>query len=106
MFTKLSKSMYFAKKDLSKGYFQLPLKKSCRKITAVVTHNGLFCFKQSPFGLVTGGASFSRMMRILEDGMKDADFIDHILLHSVTWDDHVRALRELLSRVRNTRLTA
>lgn len=107
IFTKLSKSKYFTKIDLSKGYFQLPLKKSCRKITAFVTHEGLFCFKRLPFGLVTGGASFSRMMRILLDGMKDAEnFIDDILLHSVTWDDHVRALRELLTRLRNARLTA
>lgn len=107
IFTKLSKSKYFTKIDLSKGYFQLPLKKSCRKITAFVTHEGLFCFKRLPFGLVTGGASFSRMMRILLDGMKDAEnFIDDILLHSVTCDDHVRALRELLTRLRNARLTA
>ena len=100
--TKLSKRNLFTKTDLGKGYFKLPLKKSCRKLTAFVTHDSFYCFKWLSLGLITDRPSFNRMTRIVLDVMMDAEhFIDDILLHSITWDDHVRAFRELLTRLRN-----
>ena len=46
-------------------------------------------------------------MRLLLKGLKDIDnFIDYILEHTETWDDHIRMLRVLLQRLRDCCLTA
>ena len=107
IFSKLATSNYFTKIDLSKGYWQIRLTEDSKEKTAFSTPYGLFQFRKLPFGLVTAPANFSRMMRLLLKGLKDIDnFIDDILEHTETWDDHIRMLRVLLQRLRDCCLTA
>jgi hypothetical protein len=107
LFTKLSGCKYLTKIDLSKGYWQIVVKPECRHLTAFVTSEGLFQFRKMPFGFVTAGATFSRMMRKLLKGMEDIlNFLDDILVYTNTWKEHLRALRELFTRLRNACLTA
>ena len=105
LFTRLSKIKYFTKIDLSKGYWQIKGKESCRYLTAFITSEGLFSFKKMPFGLVNAGATFCRMMRTL---LRDLDetFVDDILVHTETCRDHMKVFRELLERLRRAKLTA
>lgn len=61
-----------------------------------------------PFGLKTAGAIFSRMMRSLLAplGREDVDnFMDDILIHTETWQQHMDALRVLFHRLREAHLT-
>ena len=75
--------------------------------TAFSTPYGLFQFRKLPFGLVTAPANISRMMRLLPDGLKDVDnFIDDILEHTETWEDHIQLLKILLQRLMDCCLTA
>ena len=107
LFVKMANSKYFTKIDLAKGYWQIKMKPSCKHLTAFVTSEGLFAFKKMPFGLVNSGATFCRMMRILLKGLEDVDnFVDDIIVHTETWQEHVNALRSLLVRLRELHLTA
>jgi hypothetical protein len=60
-----------------------------------------------PFGLVNSGATFSRIMRVLLEGMTRVhNYIDDILIHTVTWKEHLERLVEVFQRLREANLTA
>ncbi len=57
--------------------------------------------------MVTAQAKFCRLMRKVLHGVPNTDsFVDDILVFSTTWDEHVRALREVFSRLSSANLTA
>ena len=106
IFPKLCNSKYLTKLDLTKGYWQIPVKPECQKYTAFTSSEGLFAFRKLPFGMVNAGASFCRMMRKLLEGLEEFEnFVDDIIEHTEDWKDHLRALRELLDRLRAACLT-
>ncbi|XP_072020266.1 uncharacterized protein [Amphiura filiformis] len=107
IFAKLATDHYFTKIDLSKGYWQIPMAESSKKYTAFVTPNGLYSLKMMPFGLVNAPATFSRIMRILLEGVTKVDnYIDDILIHTETWEEHMSKVKEVFSRLRRAKLTA
>lgn len=106
IFARLSKGKFFSKLDLSKGYWQIPMKTSSQLVTAFISSEGLFAFRFMPFGLVNAGATFCRMMRIVLRGLSDVEnFVDDILGHSELWEDHLNMLREVFMRLREAGLT-
>jgi hypothetical protein len=59
-----------------------------------------------PFGLMNSGATFTKMMRKLVEGLRGVEhYIDDCLVHSETWEGHVDTLRQFLQRVREANLT-
>ena len=107
IFAKLAGDNYFTKIDLTKGYWQVPLTDDAKELTAFVTSDGLYQFKTMPFGLVNAPASFSRIMRDLLRGVDNVDnFIDDILIHTATFEEHVVTLREVFERLKTANLTA
>ena len=107
MFAKLAGHKYFSRLDLTKGYWQVPMSDKSKKLTAFSTPQGLFQFRTMPFGLVIAPAVFSRLMRKLLDNMDNIDnFIDDILVFTMTWPEHVDVLCELFRRLRCAGLTA
>jgi hypothetical protein len=104
--SKLAGHKYISKLDLSKGYWQIPISDNARKLTAFTTPKGLFQFKVMPFGLVNAGASCVRLMRKLLNGMENVDsFVDDIFVYTHTWDEHVKVLRELVSKLHSANLS-
>ncbi|KAJ8044259.1 hypothetical protein HOLleu_11669 [Holothuria leucospilota] len=104
---KLANSMYFTKIDLSKGYWQIPVQKDDRPKTAFITSHGLYQFKVLPFGLVNAPAAFTRMMRkLLEGELNVINYIDDILIHTESWEEHLSTLESIFLRLRNAGLTA
>ena len=104
--TKLSEDKYFTKIDLAKGYWQIPVEEKSRHITAFTTQSGAYQFRKMPFGMINSGATFNRMMRKLLQGSIDADhYVDDILGHTVTWNQHLAMLRELFTRIKEAGLT-
>ena len=102
----LGNDQYFTKIDLCKGYWQIPIAKESQSKTAFVTPQGCFQFKKMPFGLVNSGATFNRMMRKMLRGAKDIDnYVDDMLGHTRSWEEHLTAVRDIFSRVRAAHLT-
>jgi len=106
IFAQLSGCQYFSKFDLSKGYWQVPMKESDEDFTSFTTHRGLYRFTVMPFGLVNAPATFSRIMRkLLNDCIDIHNYLDDVLAHSAEWNQHLSTLREFFVKVREANLT-
>ena len=99
--------IYFTEIDLCKGYWQIPLSERARDYTAFATKRGLMRYTKLPFGLKTACATFVRLMRIVTAGLDNVEcYFDNLVIHSASWDSHVRDVEKLLMRLREHGLTA
>jgi hypothetical protein len=95
-----------AKIDLTKGHWQVNMAEESKPMTAFIMQHGSFQFKRMLFGLVNSGSTFNRMMRIMLEGLDNVEhYVDDILIHTVTWEDHVKALDQILERIKAAELT-
>lgn len=108
IFAKLTGDVYYSKIDLSKGYYQIPLKDEARDVCAFgVPDEGCYRPKRMPFGLMNAGATFTRMMRKRFKDIPSTDnLIDDLLIHTKTWDEHVTVLKQVFQALRESNLTA
>ena len=93
--------------DLSKGYWQVPVREEDRPKTAFSTPRGLYQFRMMPFGLQGAPATFQRMMDSLLRGLEShtAAYLDDVVIYSQTWEQHLRHLQAVLTRLREANLT-
>lgn len=109
LFQSLGKAKFFSKLDLTKGYWAIPIDEKDRNITAFTTSAGQFRWVNLPFGLKTASGIFNRMMRLLLNPIKSKDvhhFMDDILIASETWEEHMAALRAVLTRMKEANVAA
>ena len=108
LFTKISTGTWFTKLDLSKGYWQIPVKENDRDKTAfVTTEGGLFQSTVMPFGMVNAPAVFTRMMRSLLAGFDNVvNYIDDCLIFSDTFENHLKDVKAVFECLREVGLTA
>ncbi|KAK7095859.1 hypothetical protein V1264_005220 [Littorina saxatilis] len=109
LFASLTHAQYFTKLDLTKGYWQIPLKESDKCKTSFSAPSGQYQFRTMPFGLKTAGAVFSRSMRqILSPlGLRCVhNFMDDILIATRSWSQHLAALRAVLERLVEVNMAA
>ena len=101
-------SRYFSKLDLQQGYHQIRVKKEHIPRTAFQTRYGSFQFRVMPFGLCNAPATFQRTMNnLLAPCRVFADvYIDDIIIHSRTLEDHALHIREILKLLRQEQLYA
>ena len=98
LFQKLSGDKFFSKIDFSKGYWQISIPEEEIPKTAFVTPDGSYEFLKMPFGMINSAATLKRAMKKLIEDLDDVDFYwDDILVHTRTWEEHIRVLRELFS---------
>ena len=99
---------YLTTLDLTKGYWQVPLTRTARVKTAFATPGGLYQYTVLPFCVHGAPATFKRMMdQILRPHRAyAAAYIDDIIIHSASWDIHLRQLRAVLAELRRAGLTA
>ena len=92
--------------DLSKGYWQVPVREEDRPKTAFTPH-GLYQFHMMPFGLKGAPATFQHMMNSLLRGLETytAAYLDNVIIHSPTWEEHLKHIQVVLARLRETNLT-
>lgn len=104
---KFSHAKHFSELDLSKAYYQITLTERSRKFTAFPTHRGLMEFLRLPFGLVNACSRYAHLMRIVLHGLESVTFyFDNIFIYTNSWDEHLHALRNVFSRLRQHGLTA
>ena len=87
--------------DLTKGYWQVPVRRKDQEKTAFSTPFGLFQFQRMPFGLKGAPATFQRMVDKLLDDIREfaGAYIDDVIVYSRTWKEHLGHLREVLQRL-------
>ena len=57
-------------------------------------------------GLVNSPAVWNRTVRRALNGLKNTDsFVDDLIVHTETWGDHIKCLRELFQSLRICQLT-
>ena len=107
IFQNLSKDKFFSRVDLSKGYWQIGVRDSDIYKTAFVSMGQHYEFLRMPFGMMNSGATLNRAVNKLIDGMEGVTaYVDDILVHTETFDDHIRILDQLLRRMEKANLTA
>ena len=82
------------------------MEKSSQEKTAFVTPWGKYEFTTMPFGLVAAQSTFQRLMdQIFHDTHQYAvAYLDDIIVHSQTWDEHIYHLREVFTRLQQAGL--
>ncbi|XP_071321134.1 uncharacterized protein [Trachinotus anak] len=105
---RIGQAQYISTLDLCRGYWQVPLAPEARQYTAFRTPQGLFQFTVMPFGLHGAPATFQRLMDQVLAGAEAfaAAYLDDIVVYSMTWEDHLQHLREILQRLHQAGLTA
>ena len=88
--------------DLTRGYWQVPLKEHSREKTAFTTLLN-YEFATMPFRLHGAVATFQHMVDQVLHGTGDfvAAFLDDLVVFSTTWEKHTKHLRETLRRLRD-----
>ncbi|XP_066939693.1 uncharacterized protein [Macrobrachium rosenbergii] len=93
---RMGKAKYISKFDLLKGYWQVPLSRRARALSAFVTPQGLFQCKVMPFGMKNAAATFQRLMNTLVYGLEGCVvYIDDIVIYSDDWGTHLKRIRAL-----------
>ena len=86
---RVGKAKYISKLDLMKGYWQVPLAKEARKVSAFITPDGLFECKVMPFGMRNAASTFQRLMWLVTRDLEGCIvYLDDILIFSSDWEDH------------------
>ena len=105
LFTQLSQAQCFAKLDLTKGYWQIPVAEEDRPKTAFQTPLGLFQWTRMPFGLQNAPATFARVMRLLNLTESGAvSFFDDVLVHAGSVRQMLDNLTLVLDKLRKFQL--
>lgn len=106
LFCELSQAKYYTKLDLTRGYWQIPLKEECKMYTAFQSPIGLLEFNVMPFGLSTAASTFQRMMRtVLQDIPGTISYFDDACIFSETWEEHIGTLQRVLDAIKHYQLT-
>lgn len=99
----LKDSRVFSTIDLKSGYWQIPMDEKDKEKVAFTCHRGLYQFNSMPFGLSCAPSVFQELMtQVLEgiNGKFAMAYLDDILVHSPTVEEHVAHLTEVFDRLR------
>lgn len=99
---------FFTVLDLNSAYHQIPLSQKSKHVTAFVTPWMLYHYNRIPFGLCTGGQVLTRLLdKIFSDIKFDFvfNYLDDLVIFSKSWEEHIKHVREVLTRLRGANLT-
>ena len=107
MLDAIGQAHYLTTIDLAKGYWQVPMAKEDKPKTAFTSPLGLLQFTVMPFGLSGAPATFQRLMDNILRGTEEfaAVYLDDIVIHSSTWEEHIEQVGEILKRLQGAGLT-
>ena len=96
-----SGSTIFSTLDLTGGFWQLVLQPKSRPYTAfTLPGRGQFQWVTTPQGLLGAPATFQRLMETVVHGLDNVIvYIDDLLIHSASHEQHIRQLEQVLGRL-------
>ena len=103
----LGDAKYFSSLDLASGYWQVMLDPDAQPKTAFTTYKGLYEFVRMPFGLCNAPATFQRLMQVILSRLEWKCcfvYLDDILIASATFEEHMKHLRMVFTRLRDAGL--
>jgi hypothetical protein len=94
-------SKVYSALDCSSAFWQLELRPSDRPFTAfTIPGKGQYHWKTCPQGLMGAPASFSRLMdMLLADAENVLTYIDDVLVHSRSHEEHLRHLADAINKI-------
>ncbi|GBN70331.1 Retrovirus-related Pol polyprotein from transposon 297 [Araneus ventricosus] len=103
----VGKANFISVLDLTKGYWQIPMKEEARHFTAFVTHSGHFQWKVLPFGMKNAGSTFQRSMDKALAPHREycRSYIDDVAIYSQSWRDHLLHIDSVFRSLREVGLT-
>ncbi len=86
----------------------MPLTEDAKPKTAFSTPSGHWQNRVLPFGLPGAPATFQRLMDVLlrPHQAYAAAYLDDVIVHSESWEEHLERLRRVLMELRRAGLTA
>ena len=103
----VGQASFISKLDLTKGYYQIPVKEEDIPKTCFVCHRGRYEFTRMTFSVKNAPAIFQQLMQsVLRDTLTYATaYMDDMIIYSRSWDEHVRQIRNVMDRLRDANLT-
>ena len=94
-------STIFSTLDLTTGFWLMKLDEDSQPLTAfTIPGKGQFAWVTSPMGLLGCPASFQRLMEaVLRNINNVLVYIDDLLVHTATHDDHLQVLEKVFERL-------
>ncbi|KAL0152873.1 hypothetical protein M9458_051806 [Cirrhinus mrigala] len=97
---------FVSKLDLLKGYWQVPLTPRASEISVFVTPDHFMQYKVLVFGIRNAAATFQRLMQRVLVGVTNCEvYIDDGVVYSSSWEEHVKALEDVFSKLAAASLT-
>ena len=98
-------SCFFTTLDLASGYWQMKMSKDAKEKSAFSSFKGTFEFNRVSFGLSNAVAHFQRTMESILEGLPNVKvYIDDIMIHSKSFDDHILHLEKVFERLKEANL--
>lgn len=95
---------FFSKIDARSGFLQIPIRPEDQPKTAFWYQGQLWMYTRMPFGMKNSPAEFQKRMdaAIQDNGLSSfaAVYIDDLLIHSATFEEHLQHLQQAFSMLR------
>ncbi len=104
---KFEGSKWFSTMDMASGYWQVEMDEKDIEKTAFITHEGLYEWTVMPFGLTNAPATFQRTMQMVLGELfytVAPVYIDDIIVHSRTFQDHMRDIGNVFEKIQGANL--
>jgi hypothetical protein len=105
--SQLGRSSWFTALDLQSGFWQIRMAPEDMKKTALITKTWLYDWTVMPFGLKNATSTFTRTMSLVFKELGDKFlkvFVDDLNVHNECWEDHLRHLEAVFSKLREVNL--
>ena len=106
IFSRIGPSKFFTTLDATSGLYQIPLDEESQAVTTFITPFGRYQFLRLPFGVSNAPEVFHKYLTQALEGLTGVEvFIDDVLIHGVTLEEHNSRLTAVLSKLKQREMS-